>query len=114
LNEALRFVRRGDTVVTCRPDRLARSTTDLLRIVNDLDQRGIGLIMLSIWPADRHAKPGDIRTEPTARAEAAEVVRLDAEACSAPTSRRIGTGIASVHRVLAEAKQGVDDQKAAA
>jgi DNA invertase Pin-like site-specific DNA recombinase len=31
LKEALRFVRRGDTVVTCRPDRLARSTTDLLR-----------------------------------------------------------------------------------
>jgi DNA invertase Pin-like site-specific DNA recombinase len=48
LKEALRFVRRGDTVVTCRPDRLARSTTDLLRIVDDLDRRGIGLIMLSM------------------------------------------------------------------
>jgi hypothetical protein len=45
LKEALRFVRRGDTVVTCRPDRLARSTTDLLRTwING----GIGLIMLSI------------------------------------------------------------------
>jgi DNA invertase Pin-like site-specific DNA recombinase len=31
LKEALRFVRRGDTLVSCKPDRLARSTTDLLR-----------------------------------------------------------------------------------
>jgi len=29
LKEALRFVRRGDTLVACKPDRLARSTTDL-------------------------------------------------------------------------------------
>jgi hypothetical protein len=28
LKEALRFVRRGDTLVVCKPDRLARSTTD--------------------------------------------------------------------------------------
>jgi DNA invertase Pin-like site-specific DNA recombinase len=48
LNEALRFIRRGDTLVACKPDRLARSTTDLLRIVDDLDGRGVGLIMLSM------------------------------------------------------------------
>ena len=48
LKEALRFVRRGDTLVACKPDRLARSTTDLLRIVDDLDRRGVGLIMLSM------------------------------------------------------------------
>jgi len=48
LMEALRFVRRGDSLVVCKPDRLARSTTDLLRIVEDLDQRGVGLIMLSL------------------------------------------------------------------
>ena len=30
------------------PDRLARSSTDLLRIVDDLDRRGVGLIMLSM------------------------------------------------------------------
>lgn len=48
LSEALRFVRRGDTLVACKPDRLARSTTDLLRIVDDLDRRGVGLIMLSM------------------------------------------------------------------
>jgi DNA invertase Pin-like site-specific DNA recombinase len=48
LKEALRFVRRGDSLVVCKPDRLARSTTDLLRIVEDLDRRGVGLIMLSM------------------------------------------------------------------
>jgi len=48
LKEALRFVRRGDTLVCCKPDRLARSTADLLRIVDDLDRRGVGLIMLSM------------------------------------------------------------------
>jgi DNA invertase Pin-like site-specific DNA recombinase len=35
-------------LVVCKPDRLARSTTDLLRIVDDLDSRGVGLIMLSM------------------------------------------------------------------
>jgi len=48
LKEALRFVRRGDTLIVTKPDRLARSTTDLLRIVEDLDRRGVGLIMLSM------------------------------------------------------------------
>ena len=48
LKEALRFVRRGDTVAVTKPDRLARSTTDLLRIVEDLDRRGVGLVMLSM------------------------------------------------------------------
>jgi DNA invertase Pin-like site-specific DNA recombinase len=48
LKEALRFVRRGDSLVVCKPDRLARSTTDLLRIVEGLDRRGVGLIMLSM------------------------------------------------------------------
>jgi DNA invertase Pin-like site-specific DNA recombinase len=35
-------------LVCCKPDRLARSTTDLLRIVEDLDRRGVGLVMFSI------------------------------------------------------------------
>lgn len=48
LKEALRFVRRGDSLVVTKPERLARSTTDLLRIVEDLDRRGVGLIMLSM------------------------------------------------------------------
>ncbi|MCB4825548.1 recombinase family protein [Roseicella aerolata] len=48
LEECLRFVRDGDVLFVCKPDRLARSTVDLLRIVEDLGQRGIGLVILSM------------------------------------------------------------------
>jgi DNA invertase Pin-like site-specific DNA recombinase len=48
LKEALRFVRRGDTLAVTKHDRLARSTTDLLRIVEDFYRRGVGLVMLSM------------------------------------------------------------------
>jgi DNA invertase Pin-like site-specific DNA recombinase len=48
LNEALRFVREGDTIVVTKPDRLARSIVDLLRIVADLKARKVGLRILSM------------------------------------------------------------------
>src|ERR1700690_1550120 len=114
LKEALRFVRRGDTLVVTKPDRLARSTTDLLRIVEDLGRRGIGLIMLSMGgqTIDTRNPTGKLMItmlgaiaeferglllerqregvsrakmegkykgrKPTARAKAAEVIKLDA------------------------------------
>lgn len=43
LDAALDFVREGDTLVVLRLDRLARSTTDLLRIVAVLEAKGVGL-----------------------------------------------------------------------
>jgi DNA invertase Pin-like site-specific DNA recombinase len=48
LQECLRFVRDGDVLIVCKPDRLARSTADLLRIVEDLDRRRVGLTILSM------------------------------------------------------------------
>lgn len=48
LAEAMSFVRSGDMFMVTKPDRLARSTEDLLRIVNDLTGRGIGLVILSM------------------------------------------------------------------
>jgi DNA invertase Pin-like site-specific DNA recombinase len=45
---ALGFVRKGDVVVVTKPDRLARNTADLLRIVEELAGRGIGLRILSM------------------------------------------------------------------
>jgi DNA invertase Pin-like site-specific DNA recombinase len=48
LEECLRFVREGDVLIVCKPDRLARSTANLLRIVDDLDRRAVGLVILSI------------------------------------------------------------------
>lgn len=46
LQECLRFVRRGDTLVVTKLDRLARSTLHLHQIVNDLDQKGVGFKVL--------------------------------------------------------------------
>jgi len=151
LKEALRFLRRGDTLVVCKPDRLARSTTDLLRIVDDLDRRGVGLIMLSMGGQriDTHAPTGKLMItmlgaiaeferglllerqregvanaklngkykgrKPTARAMSAEVIRLNTEGLQrTEIARRTGIGIASVYRLLAEAKKEADDLKSAA
>lgn len=42
----LDYVRDGDTLVVCRLDRLARSTRDLLNIVNTLDRKEVKLNVL--------------------------------------------------------------------
>jgi hypothetical protein len=47
LTTALEFVREGDVLVVTKPDRLARSTRNLLDIVEDLEKRGIALVVLS-------------------------------------------------------------------
>ncbi|MGO8087249.1 recombinase family protein [Rhizobium leguminosarum] len=46
LKEALRFVRKGDTLVITKIDRLARSASDLLNIVNELKAKGVELRVL--------------------------------------------------------------------
>ena len=52
--------------------------------------------------------------KPTARAKAAEVVRLDAEGLQrTEIARRTGIGVASVYRVLAYAKRAAANRKAA-
>jgi DNA invertase Pin-like site-specific DNA recombinase len=48
LDAALGFLREGDALVVTKPDRLARSTADLLRIVEDLNARKVGLVVLSM------------------------------------------------------------------
>jgi DNA invertase Pin-like site-specific DNA recombinase len=48
LKEALAFLRDGDTFVVTKPDRLARSTLDLLSIVDALTQRGVAVRLLSM------------------------------------------------------------------
>ncbi|MGI4800693.1 MAG: recombinase family protein, partial [Janthinobacterium lividum] len=44
----LAYVRSGDVLVVTKPDRLARSTAELLQIEADLSKRGVGLIVLSM------------------------------------------------------------------
>jgi DNA invertase Pin-like site-specific DNA recombinase len=48
LKALLEFVREGDAIVVTKPDRLARSTAELLAIEADLAKRGIGLVILSM------------------------------------------------------------------
>lgn len=46
LKECLRYVRKGDTLVITKLDRLARSVLDLSKIADDLKNRGIELVVL--------------------------------------------------------------------
>ena len=48
LKALLEFVREGDAIIVTKPDRLARSTAELLTIEADLSKRGIGLVILSM------------------------------------------------------------------
>jgi DNA invertase Pin-like site-specific DNA recombinase len=150
LKEALRFVGRNDTLVVCKPDRLARSTTDLLRIVEDLDRRGVGLIMLSMGgqQIDTRSPTGKLMVtmlaaiaefergllmerqregvakakadgkyggrKPTARAKGDDVIRLAGDGLQRiEIARRLEIGVASVYRMLADAKKGGDGKMTA-
>jgi DNA invertase Pin-like site-specific DNA recombinase len=46
--ECLAFLREGDVLMVTKPDRLARSTAELLAIEADLSKRGVGLVVLSM------------------------------------------------------------------
>src|ERR1700723_1393431 len=48
LTECLAFLRAGDVLAVTKPDRLARSTAELLAIEADLSKRGVGLVVLSM------------------------------------------------------------------
>lgn len=47
LQECLKYIRGGDTLVVWKSDRLGRSTVDLLNIVDDLRNRNIGFKSLT-------------------------------------------------------------------
>lgn len=47
LANCLKAMRSGDTLVVWRLDRLGRSLADLIRIVNDLESRGVGFSSLT-------------------------------------------------------------------
>jgi DNA invertase Pin-like site-specific DNA recombinase len=61
LAECLSFLREGDTLVCTKPDRLARSTAELLTIEADLTKRGVGLVIQSMGLDTRNG------SNPTAR-----------------------------------------------
>lgn len=47
LANCLKAMRSGDTLIVWRLDRLGRSLADLIRIVNDLEARGVGFASLT-------------------------------------------------------------------
>ncbi len=48
LKACLTFLRESDTLMVTKPDRLARSTAELLAIEADLAKRGVGLVVQSM------------------------------------------------------------------
>lgn len=59
LDAALDYMRDGDVLVVTRLDRLGRTALDTLRTINDLDERGVPVIMLD--PAlDTRTKEGKL------------------------------------------------------
>lgn len=48
LDKALKFIRKGDTLVVTKLDRLARSIPDLVKILDVLDQKGASLRILAM------------------------------------------------------------------
>jgi DNA invertase Pin-like site-specific DNA recombinase len=140
LEAALDFVREGDQYVCTKLDRLARSVSDLLAIVARLEQKNVGLRILSIsgnQTLDTRSSTGRLVLSvlaavscveregmlerqregiakakregryngraPTARRQAADIIRLKSEGVRpAEIARKLGIGRASVYRVLGE------------
>jgi DNA invertase Pin-like site-specific DNA recombinase len=48
LDEAMRYIRKGDTLMVSRLDRLARSLPHLMEITTDLERRGVSLQVLDM------------------------------------------------------------------
>ena len=142
LTEAMRFARKGDVLMVTKPDRLARSTMNLLTIIKDLTTKRVGLIVLSMGgqQLDTRTPTGKLMLtmlaavaeferdmmlerqregiakakaegaykgrKPTARAKAAEVLRLaETGVTREEIACQTGIGIASVYRILAANKK---------
>lgn len=60
LAECLRYLREGDTLLVTKLDRLARSTSDLYRIVSDLDKSGVAFKVLDDAAIDTSSRTGKL------------------------------------------------------
>lgn len=58
LEAALRFIRKGDIFTVTRLDRLARSMIDLRRIVDQLNEKGVGFRVLQQGSVDTTRSDG--------------------------------------------------------
>lgn len=48
LQKLLDVIRHGDKIVITKMDRLARSTHDMLDIINDFEKKGVGVVILNM------------------------------------------------------------------
>jgi DNA invertase Pin-like site-specific DNA recombinase len=60
LNDCLRTLRKGDTLVVTKIDRLARSMTDLLNIIRSLEKKGVGFKALDQSEIDTTKSSGKL------------------------------------------------------
>jgi len=60
LSECLKAVREGDTLVVWRLDRLGRSMRDLVTLIEDLRQRGVGFRSISDGMIDTTSASGEL------------------------------------------------------
>lgn len=60
LAECLRYLREGDTLLVTKLDRLARSTSDLYRIVSDLEKRAVAFKVLDDAAIDTSSRTGKL------------------------------------------------------
>ncbi|MEW9534898.1 recombinase family protein [Agrobacterium radiobacter] len=60
LAECLRYLREGDTLLVTKLDRLARSTSDLYRIVSNLEQQGVAFKVLDDTAIDTSSRTGKL------------------------------------------------------
>lgn len=56
----LEFIRKGDTLIVCKLDRLARNTVDMLTIITDLGERGVAFKSLAEPWADTTSPAGKL------------------------------------------------------
>jgi DNA invertase Pin-like site-specific DNA recombinase len=138
LDEVLKHLRKGDTLVVCKLDRLARSMRDLLRICDLIDAkkaflRVMGTGIDTTTPEGRlmrnmlgsfaeferdmmlvRQKAGIARAKaegkfkgrkPTARAKSEAILQLRSQGiAAAEIAHRLEIGVASVYRVLEDAR----------
>lgn len=48
LQSAIEFIREGDTLIVTKLDRLARSVSDLMKIIQELESKKVGLRILNL------------------------------------------------------------------
>jgi DNA invertase Pin-like site-specific DNA recombinase len=60
LKQCLEFLREGDTLLVTKIDRLARSTSDLYRIISDLAEKGVSFKVLDDPSIDTTSRTGKL------------------------------------------------------